>query len=45
MKKYIDIFSKLTRIVELNEMREWFSFYDDSVIMVSSRAQVFKIFK
>jgi len=49
MKKYIDIFPKLTRIsrAELNERRiiGSFSLYGGSMIMVSSRAQVFKIFK
>jgi len=49
MKKYIDICPKLTRISRagLNERRIIgpFGFYDGNMIMVSSRAQVFKIFK
>jgi len=47
MKKYIDIFPKLTRISRAGWRRiiGSFSFYDGSMIMVSSRAQVFKIFK
>jgi len=49
MKKYIDIFPKLTRISRAgwNERRVKgsFSFDDGSMIMVSSRVQVFKIFK
>jgi len=49
MKNYIDIFPKLTRISRAgwDERRiiGSFSFYDGSMIMVSSRVQVFKIFK
>jgi len=44
MKKYIDIFPKLTRISRAgcNERRiiGSFSFYDGIMIMVSSKAQV-----
>jgi len=49
MKKYIDIFPKLTRISRAgwNESRVVSSiiFYDGSMIIISGRVQVFKIFK